>query len=322
MASKKYYWLKLKRDFFKRHDIQIIEGMPNGKDYILFYLKLLCESVDHDGSLRFNEEIPYNEDMLATITNTNIDIVRSAVNLFTTLHMMEVMTDGTYYMSQVQKMIGSETQWAEYKRNKKTTVKELPQLEVCKRISYESIRLPNGKIQYVDEKRYGGNGGLAFDRSGGKCELCGSEENLVIHHNNGYSNNLEDLLICCKRCHGKLENFQRDSKLLPIEIEKDKDKDIELEVDVVEEDTENGIDNEQTVDNSVENSSFELMGGILGKGVVLLTEEQKNALLDKLGIDAFNHYVEKLATFIIEKKAKVGNHYKTILKWWEEDKAV
>ena len=53
MSDGKYYWLKLKRDFFKRHDIRIVEGMPNGKEYILFYLKLLCESVDHEGSLRF-----------------------------------------------------------------------------------------------------------------------------------------------------------------------------------------------------------------------------------------------------------------------------
>ena len=49
MSNKKYYWLKLKKDFFKRHDIQIIENMPNGKDYVLFYLKLLVESVDHEG---------------------------------------------------------------------------------------------------------------------------------------------------------------------------------------------------------------------------------------------------------------------------------
>lgn len=68
--SKTFYWLKLKRDFFKRHDIQIIESMPNGKDYILFYLKLLCESVDHEGNLRFSDQIPYNEQMLSTITNT------------------------------------------------------------------------------------------------------------------------------------------------------------------------------------------------------------------------------------------------------------
>ena len=67
----KYYWLKLKRDFFKRHDIRIIEEMPNGKDYLLFYLKLLCESVDHEGNLRFSEQVPYNVEMLSIVTNTN-----------------------------------------------------------------------------------------------------------------------------------------------------------------------------------------------------------------------------------------------------------
>ena len=107
MAEGKYYWLKLKRDFFKRHDIKIIEGMPNGKDYILFYLKLLCESVDHEGNLRFSEQIPYNEEMLGIVTDTNIDIVRSAIKVFTQLDMMEVLDDGTYYMNEVEKMIGS-----------------------------------------------------------------------------------------------------------------------------------------------------------------------------------------------------------------------
>lgn len=114
--DKKYYWLKLKRDFFKRHDIQIIEDMHNGKDYILFYVKLLCESVDHNGELRFNEEIPYNDEMLATITRTNIDIVRSAINIFTKLQMMEMLDDGTIYMREVQKMLGGETYWAERTR--------------------------------------------------------------------------------------------------------------------------------------------------------------------------------------------------------------
>ena len=107
MADGKFYWLKLKRDFFKRHDIRIIEGMPNGKDYVLFYLKLLCESVDHEGNLRFSEQIPYNEQMLSTITDTNVDIVRNAINIFTELGMMELMDDGTFYMNEVQKMMGS-----------------------------------------------------------------------------------------------------------------------------------------------------------------------------------------------------------------------
>lgn len=116
MGDGKFYWLKLKRDFFKRHDIRIIEAQPNGKDYILFYLKLLCESVDHEGSLRFSDTIPYNEDMLSTITNTNVDIVRNAVRIFTELGLMDVMDDGTFYMNEVNKMVGYETAWAEKKR--------------------------------------------------------------------------------------------------------------------------------------------------------------------------------------------------------------
>lgn len=107
MAEKRYYWLKLKRDFFKRHDIRIIEAMPNGKDYILFYLKLLVESVDHEGALRFSETIPYNEEMLSVVTNTNIDIVRAAMKLFAELGMVEILDEGTIYMNEVQALIGS-----------------------------------------------------------------------------------------------------------------------------------------------------------------------------------------------------------------------
>lgn len=105
--EKRFYWLKLKSDFFKRHDIRIIESMPDGKEYVLFYLKLLCESVDHDGSLRFNDEIPYTEEMLSTITNTDIKIVKAALKTFGSLKLVQVEEDGTFYMTKVLKMTGS-----------------------------------------------------------------------------------------------------------------------------------------------------------------------------------------------------------------------
>lgn len=84
-------------------------------------------------------------------------------------------------------------------------------------------------------------------------------------------------------------------------------------------DEENGNGNDEDVENP---QTFEYVGGKLGKGVVLLTDNQKEALLDQLGLDAFNFYVDKLATFIIEKKAKVSSHYNTILKWAREDAKV
>ena len=111
--SEKFYWLKLKRDFFKRHDIQVIEAMPNGKDYVLFYLKLMVESIDHNGFLRFSDTIPYNEQMLAVITNTNIDVVRSAIKVLQQLEMIEIEDDQTIYMTEVEALIGSQTAGAE-----------------------------------------------------------------------------------------------------------------------------------------------------------------------------------------------------------------
>ena len=75
MAEKKYYWLKLKRDFFKRHDIRIIEEMPNGKEYILFYLKLLLESTS---DAHFIDRNPRE---VARLTDESIEFVKEALSI-------------------------------------------------------------------------------------------------------------------------------------------------------------------------------------------------------------------------------------------------
>ena len=66
---------------------------------------------------------------------------------------------------------------------------------------------------------------------------------------------------------------------------------------------------------------LKFMNGELGKGVVVLSEYQVDLLLDKLGVDMFDHYVEKLARFILQNGAAVKSHYTTILRWWTEDSA-
>lgn len=73
---------------------------------------------------------------------------------------------------------------------------------------------------------------------------------------------------------------------------------------------------------TTEEDVLKLVGGSLGKGVVYLTDRQLGDLMDRLGLDAFNRYVDRLATFIIEKKAHIKNHYETILKWYKEDSEV
>jgi hypothetical protein len=73
---------------------------------------------------------------------------------------------------------------------------------------------------------------------------------------------------------------------------------------------------------ATEENQLKLLGGELGKNVVYLTDRQFSDLMDRLGLDAFNRYVERLATFIIEKNAHIKCHYDMILKWWEEDTQV
>ncbi len=66
-------------------------------------------------------------------------------------------------------------------------------------------------------------------------------------------------------------------------------------------------------------SNVTVMGGSLGKGVLFLSQEQMDDLLDRMGIETFDYYADKLSRFIIDKNARVKNHYETILKWWSED---
>lgn len=104
----KFYWLKLKKDFFKRHDIRILESMPNGKEFLLILLKLMTESIDHDGALRFSDSIPYDAKMLAAITDTSEAVMKESLDVFGKLELV-IQKDGTFFVSMVAdgKLVGS-----------------------------------------------------------------------------------------------------------------------------------------------------------------------------------------------------------------------
>ena len=107
MSEKRFYWLKLQKDFFKRHDIKYIQTLPDGYLIAFFYLKLMVESVDHDGELRFSPEIPYTEAMLASVTDTPIEIVTEGLKTLKDLGMVIIDENGTISIPKVIKMIGS-----------------------------------------------------------------------------------------------------------------------------------------------------------------------------------------------------------------------
>lgn len=113
MIENKYFWLKLKEDFFNDPDIKLIKSQKDGKDYIILYLQLQLLSLRTEGLLRHKDIIPYTPDMLSSLTDTPVGVVKQAIELFIALGMIEQWDDGTLYMSEMQKLIGKESESAE-----------------------------------------------------------------------------------------------------------------------------------------------------------------------------------------------------------------
>ena len=121
-GNKRYYWLKLEEKFFEDDTIQWLEEQKNGKDYVIFYLKLMLKSLQDDGSLiRYVGEklIPYDVQALAKLTGTNEDTVAVAMKTFVEIGLVEMKDSGEIYMSQITEMVGSETHFAVQKRRQR-----------------------------------------------------------------------------------------------------------------------------------------------------------------------------------------------------------
>lgn len=117
--KKRYYWLKLKEDFFEEDTIEWLEEQPNGKEYCLIYLKLCLKSLKTDGLLARtvgNMMIPYEAETLAKITNSSSDTVKVAMNLFQQIGLIQLMETGEIYLNQLNELVGTETEYAKQKR--------------------------------------------------------------------------------------------------------------------------------------------------------------------------------------------------------------
>lgn len=204
-TGKRFYWIKLKESFLNSDAVDFLMSQTDGANYVVLYQILCLKTINTGGKLerRIGEVIiPYDEEKIQRDAKWfTIDTVRVALNLYKALGLIYQDENGILTLADYGNIVGSETSWKEQKRLQRA--KNLPELKECKRLNENMIRLPTGQTQYVDEKRYGGNGMLAYDLAGGKCEMCGSYDDLLIHHGNGYSNEPEDLYVLCKTCHGK-----------------------------------------------------------------------------------------------------------------------
>jgi predicted phage replisome organizer len=101
--KRRYYWLKLKENFFEEDTIEWLEEQPNGKEYCLFYLKLCLKSLKTEGLLVRNVGnlmIPYDPESLAKLTNSKADTVKVAMDLFNKIGLIEIMDSGEIYLNQ------------------------------------------------------------------------------------------------------------------------------------------------------------------------------------------------------------------------------
>lgn len=126
--NKKYYYLKLKENFFESDEAIILESMPDGYIYSNILLKLYLRSLKNNGLLMFNNLIPYNTQMLATITRHQVGTVEKAIQIFQQLKLIEVLDNGALYMTNIQNFVGKSSSDADRKRANYKKVKQLGQM--------------------------------------------------------------------------------------------------------------------------------------------------------------------------------------------------
>ena len=114
--NRKYYYLKLKENYFDDDSIVLLESMQDGVLYSNILLKLYLKSLKHGGLLQLDEDIPYTAQMIATITRQQIGTVERALQIFLKLGLVEVLDSGTFYMSNIELLIGQSSTEAERKR--------------------------------------------------------------------------------------------------------------------------------------------------------------------------------------------------------------
>lgn len=114
--NKKYYYLKLKDDFFDTDEMIVLESMQDGWKYSNILLKLYLRSLKNEGKLMFNNTIPFNSQMLASVTRHSVGDVEKAVKIFRELGLIEVLDNGAIYITEIQNFIGRSSTEADRKR--------------------------------------------------------------------------------------------------------------------------------------------------------------------------------------------------------------
>ncbi|HEL1717673.1 TPA: phage replisome organizer N-terminal domain-containing protein [Streptococcus suis] len=151
--NKKYYYLKLKDNFFESDEAIILESMPDGYIYSNILLKLYLRSLKNNGLLMFNDLIPYNAQMLATITRHHVGVIEKAIQIFQQLRLIEILDNGAIYMTNIQNFVGQSSTNADRMRESRRQLQMLnkcaPEIEIEEDIN-KDIKLNINKDIYSE----------------------------------------------------------------------------------------------------------------------------------------------------------------------------
>lgn len=143
--NRKYYYLKLKDNFFDSEELIVVESMENGYIFSNILLKLYLKSLRNDGKLLINNRIPYNPTLIAKVIRHNPVMVEKALQIFEQLGLIEVLKNGTIYMSDIQSLIGKSSTEADRKREyrkrietEKGQMSQLCPLEIDKELELDN----------------------------------------------------------------------------------------------------------------------------------------------------------------------------------------
>ncbi|MGH0585638.1 phage replisome organizer N-terminal domain-containing protein [Bacillus mycoides] len=99
MSEVKVKWIKLSTTMFEDEKIRLIESMPEADTLLIIWIKLLAQAgkTNASGYIFLNENIPYTEDMLATLFNRPLNTVRMALSVFQKFGMIDI--DENHYIN-------------------------------------------------------------------------------------------------------------------------------------------------------------------------------------------------------------------------------
>ena len=122
--AKKYYWLRLKEDFFKSLAMKKLRRVAGGEVYTIIYLKMQLLSLRDEGYLYFEGVEESFPEELALALDENAENVKITLSYLQSVGLLQQISETEYLLNEVPVLIGKETDKAELMRKKRARDKQ------------------------------------------------------------------------------------------------------------------------------------------------------------------------------------------------------